>query len=210
MDGRWKFAEAVVPRAVVLGAIAGVGIGGAVGTAIVPIVGTVAGGFVGAVGGVLGGTASGLVIAVSMASSAGVVTVRILGALMAGGCALLEALALFGHATGPGQLILLCAVLTMVSGAVGAWLGPLTAFPGNPASPDRILGRAMGICAAAGCSVGALGGLVLGLYAYPPTAPAALVEGAVFGGMCGVVLGFWAGLVQCVMRVAGSRRRVPR
>jgi hypothetical protein len=187
--------------------MAGVGIGGLVGTAMVPFFGTVAGAFVGAVGGVLCGLGSGLAIAVAVVRGAGVPTVRVVGALAAGAGALLEAVAFFRPTIGPGPFVLVCAVLTMTSAAIGAWLAPWAAFSGTSASRDRVLGRAMGILATAGATAGGLVGLVIGFHAYPPTAQFAAVEGAVFGGMIGVVFGFWAGLAQCLTRAVSVRRQ---
>jgi len=206
MDALCTSVGAVVPRALLLGAMAGVGIGGVVGTAIVPLFGTIAGASVGAVGGVLCGLGSGLAITLAVVRGAGAFKVRVVGALAAGAGALLEAVAVFSPVIGSGQFILVCAVLATASAAVGAWLAPHAAFSSTGASPDRALGRAMGICAATGAAVGVLAGLVIGLYAYPPTAPFAAVEGGVFGGLTGVVVGFWAGLIQCLTRAVSGRR----
>jgi len=78
-----------------------------------------------------------------------------------------------------------CAV---IAAAVGALVGPVTIFGVRPTPARERLARVIGLCAVAGVLLGAAAGLVIGLYGYWPTAPFAIVEGALFGGGCGIVV----------------------
>lgn len=67
----------------------------------------------------------------------------------------------------------------------------------------RLVGWTMG----AGLAVGAVGGLVLGLIANPPTAPFAVVEGAAIVGFPATVLALVAGGLVAVVEQFRRRRR---
>jgi hypothetical protein len=96
--------------------------------------------------------------------------------------------------------ILVAVAFAVVCAGLGALMAPWAAL--NAAAPIRaVFRRAVGICAVIGAAAGAVTGLGLGLSAYPPTAPFALVEGALFGLLIGVPVGFWIGLAWSVTPV---------
>jgi hypothetical protein len=202
--------HAVLPRSIALGALTGVGIGGLVGTVIVPLFGTIAGGVIGAYVGALSGLGSGLAVATARAHGAGRVGVRVVGGTAAGSCAVLEAIFALSRESISAPMIVALLVFVAVCVALGGWLAPLVASKDLGAQYRRVIGRAMAVCAIGGIAIGGLVGVVVGLYAYLPTAPFAAVEGGVFGGIIGVVLGFWVGLFRyAILSAVVRRRRLP-
>jgi hypothetical protein len=173
---------------------------------IVPLFGTIAGSVIGACAGALSGLGSGLAVATALVFGAGRVGVRLVGASAAGGCALLEATFVLSRESASTPLIIALAFIALCI-ALGGWLAPWVAFANVGAEYRRVIGRAMAACAVGGTAVGGLVGLVIGVHAYPPTAPFAVVEAGVFGGMIGVVLGFWVGLIQYVILSSFEQRR---
>ena len=209
MARRWRPPiAAVLPRSIAVGALTGVGIGGLVGTVIVPLFGTIAGGVIGAGGGALSGLGSGLAVATALVLGAGRVGVRLVGASAAGGCALLEAMFVLSRESVSTPLIVALLAFIALCIALGGWLAPWVAFGNVGTEYRRIIGRAMAACTVGGSAVGGLLGLVVGVYAYPPTAPFAVIEAGVFGGVIGVVLGFWVGLIQYVILSSFEQRRL--
>jgi hypothetical protein len=202
----WPPIAAVLPRSIAVGALTGVGVGGLVGTVIVPLFGTIAGGVIGACVGALSGLGSGLAVATALVFGAGRVGVRLVGASAAGGCALLEATFVFRQESVSTRLIVALLAFIALCVALGSWLAPWVAFAHVGTEYRRVIGRAMAVCAVGGSAVGGLVGLVVGVYAYPPTAPFAVIEAGVFGGMIGAVLGFWVGLIQYMILSSFEQR----
>jgi hypothetical protein len=186
--GGWR--TRIVPG-VVLTAGLGLVLGGAAGTADWPVVGT----SFGAVGGAVGGGVVGVVLVAVLGLLARFTrsawTVRaVSGAIAAAAC-----LGVAGSDAGTTAAI----VLVSLGSLAGAALGPAIAFgvePGPDGRPGftwalatgaRLLARG----GALGAVIGAVAGFTIGLD-YLPTAVFAAFEGAILGGVSGLVL---AGLV---------------
>ena len=97
------------------------------------------------------------------------------------------------------------------SGLVG-WLGRVAkrammvgAIAGTAVPLSQLASRALVWGAAGGAVVGAVTGLVIGIWAYLPTAPFAAVEGAVLGLVSGTVMAFLLGGVAAIARLWARR-----
>lgn len=158
-----------------------------------PVVGT----FFGAVEGALAGAALGALAAAALTILARWTRSRWAARGVSGAMAAAAAVgAVLIHA-GPAGLPRAVAVVLIVAGvALAAALGPLIAYGMEPvpggwltaARLPRVLGRFLALGAGLGGAAGAVAGLIIGIRSYLPTSPFALVEGAVFGAVSGVVL----------------------
>lgn len=97
------------------------------------------------------------------------------------------------------------------AGFVG-WLGLVAkrammigATTGTVVPLSQLASRALVWGAAGGAVVGAVTGLVIGIWAYLPTAPFAAVEGAVLGSVSGTVMAFLLGGVAAIARLWARR-----
>jgi hypothetical protein len=185
----------VLGRAVMIGGGVGVASGGVVGTVIAPVIGTFFGAVVGVVVGGFVGLINGFVLV-------GVLRLTTSNWAAAAACAVTTyaCVAEFvwrnvvpqGSVPGPvGWLIVVTAA------AVAAAVGPVAArgaqpvdlgFAYGPRPVSTIAGTALAIGAGSGLAIGAVIGLAIGMVTYLPTAPAALVEGGLFGAASGLVL----------------------
>jgi hypothetical protein len=199
---------------VILGpaAVAGLCAGGisglVVGTPLFPILGTGVGALAGIVLGLVFGVVDGLVLAATARWTHSRLAFGVVAAAVSGVCAVPPAAAVSGgwshvFVLGSGALAFVCWCVLL-----GAVLGPAGARLSRPSrTPDLSWCATTGRCAARGALVaagfGAAAGLILGLFAYPPTAPVALVEGAILAAGPGAVVGAIAGLLkwQCRARM---------
>lgn len=212
------FPKLIIGRAVGAGTLAGGVSGLVIGTAILPIVGTGVGTAVGAMAGAGLGLVNGFLLVLTatrtdrrgiFAAVTGVVCggVGLIGvSLAAGGWSRI----LIAGWPAPAFLAW-CIVL-------GAALGPVVVRPressGRRHGPDvratRIV-RFAAYGAAGAATVGAIAGLAVGLVAYAPTAPFALVEGAFLAGPPGALIGALIGaLVRSVAPPGRAFRRTGR
>jgi hypothetical protein len=185
----------VALRAMLVGSIAGAVVGGVIGTIDTPIVGTFFGALYGSVLGAMSGVTDGVLLTGLTSVTRSWWAARLVSALV-----WLLASRVAVAVNGPftvlhytvGQVIVaaLCVLL-------GAAVGPFIAFGGDRAVPvgrfavvplSRLAPRVLVWGAAGGAAVGAVTGLVIGIWAYLPTAPFAVVEGAVLGSVSGTVL----------------------
>jgi len=200
----------VIARALVISAVVGVAIGGLVGTFDFPIVGTAFGAVYGAFIGAAIGVVTGAALAVVAARTAVRLLARVVGAAATLGCWTI--LLSFGHLVSGRATWYLLVVVAGCTLAAGG-LGPSIAF--GPALPGRrVIGRSLpnlfGRVLAAGAGTGAVlgggAGLVIGAVTHLPTAPFALVEGAILGAVCGVVLAVFVAIaVGLIMSYRPSR-----
>ena len=192
---------AMVGRAGAAGFYAG-GISGLIaGTAAFPVLGTGIGALVGIFVGSVIGVANGLVLAFVARWTHSRLAFGVAAASTSGLYAVLAAAAVNGglqhvFVLGSGALAFVgwCVLL-------GAVLGPLEAPSRQPdLTPEpgwcamAALYAARGALVATGC--GAIAGFVVGLFAYPLTSPAALVEGAILAVGPGAVIGAIVGLAR--------------
>jgi hypothetical protein len=203
---------ALLARAVAIGSAVTAVVGGVGGTVSFPVVGTFFGVLLGAVAGAAIGGLDGVVLIVvtTITSSRGATRLvcaatTILGwwALAAGGL-----IPGWWPIPGPANLLILAAI-AVVSGA----LAPIAAFGARPirlrrrsgeAPAAAVVKKALRYGAVAGAGVGAAAGLVLGLN-YLPTAPVAVVEGAILGSVSGA----FAALVAAAALIAPRLRARP-
>ena len=202
----------VIVRGVGFAAGAGVVVGGVVGTIDWPVVVTFFGALAGVGVGAVTGAVDGLVLAVvarrtrsrwfARGASGLVWLVAALLATSAG-----EQFAATRHLAGRAAVVAVCLLL-------GAAVGPLIARGVEPVTGARgpaavglpqTAGRLLLWGAAAGGGLGAIAGVIIGIRAYLPTAPAALVEGAVLGAVSGVVLAFLLAAVVVLPRLRARR-----
>jgi hypothetical protein len=182
-------------RGICFGGSAGAVIGGVVGTIDWPVVGTFFGALAGVLIGVGAGVLDGALLGTMAARVRSVWTARLASAVVSSGFALIAishagAFRSLGHV--PGN-----ATLMTVGLLLGAALGPMIAYGVEPISfgrgpvpvpLSRFAPRWLLRGAALGGVLGGVVGLVLGIQVSPVTSPVAVVEGASFGSVSGVVL----------------------
>lgn len=202
----------MIVRGVGFATAAGAVVGGVVGTIDWPIVVTFFGALAGVGVGAVTGAVDGLVLAVvarwtrsrwfARGASGLVWLVAALLATSAG-----EQLVATRHLVGRAAVVAVCLLL-------GAAVGPLIARGVEPVTRARdpaavglpqIAGRLLLWGAAAGGGLGATAGVIIGIRAYLPTAPAALVEGAVLGAVSGVVFALLLAAVAVLPRLRARR-----
>lgn len=184
----------IVGRAVVAGILAGGVTGMVIGTGIFPIVGTCLGAAIGAMAGAGLGMVNGAALAAlsrrtsrrwAFAITAGVIC-GVGAALVLGGW---QAVSTAGWQ--PRALVAWCIALGIVLGpAVVRARGRSGRRPG----PTRI-GMFAAYGAAGAAVVGSVAGLAVGLVVYAPTAPFALIEGALLASPPGALIGALAAFV---------------
>ena len=185
----------VLTRGICFGGSAGAVIGGVVGTVDWPVVGT----FFGALAGVLLGVGAGALDGALLAGVAGWTrsawTARLASAAVSSGFALTAvsragAFQSLSHLAGKATLVTVCFLL-------GAGLGPMIAYGVEqisfgrgpvPVPLSRFVATWVRWAAVVGGVLGGIVGLVVGIHAHLPTSPFAVVEGASFGCVSGVVL----------------------
>jgi outer membrane lipoprotein SlyB len=172
---------------------------GLLGTLEWPVVGTFVGVLVGLVVGSAVGLANGASLAILTAATTSRWMARIVVAVTSLACAAIPA-----YLTGASLRWDWAGPLVLGIGLAGA-VGPFAAFGVQPVVlhrrlrrwPVRVLVRRIVASGAiAGAGLGGVAGLVIGVVAYLPTAPFAVVEGAVLGSVSGVLL---AGLVAAAL-----------
>ena len=198
----------VVTRGICFGGSAAAVIGDVVGTVDWPVVGT----FFGALAGVLLGVGAGVLDSALLAGVAGRTrsawTARLASAAVSSGFALIAvsragAFRSLSHVAGKATLVTFCLLL-------GAALGPMIAYGVEPISfgrgpvpvpLSRFFATWVRWGAVAGGVLGGIVALVVGIHAYLPTSPFAVVEGAWFGCVSGVVLALLALAVAVLPRL---------
>jgi hypothetical protein len=211
-DSRLAAIGPVLARAICFGCGAGAVVGGVVGTIDWPVVGT----FFGASGGVFVGAGAGIVDGVVLAgvASAGrrVWIARLASGVVSSGFAWIAAsraneFRSLQHVAGQVTLVTVCLLL-------GAGLGPMIAYGVEPISSRRgsiprplpqLGARLLLWGAGVGGALGGTAGLLIGIFAYLPTAPFAAVEGAVLGAVSGVVLALLFGAAALLPRLRVRR-----
>lgn len=168
--------------------------GAVVGTAGVPVLGTAVGGVIGAFIGAGFGLFSGLALIVLAPRGASTAQTCV----VAGTSSALAGAALTGAFAGFGTWSAVVSVLISAAGCalIGTAVGPAVAYGLEPREPRSgpgafVTGAKYGLLG--GLCIGGMIGLVVGLFAYPPTAPFAALELGVPGGLIGLLLGLAAG-----------------
>lgn len=186
-------AAQVVGRGVAVLAGAGAVLGGVAGTVDWPLVGTFFAAIEGATAGALVGLAAGLALAAPARRSSSSWLARGIAAVVSAPASVLGASAYDGPVNVPRAMEV---VLVVAAILIGGAAGPLIAYGrpvvpgGRPAGPAlaQLVGRFLGRGAAIGATLGGVTGGIVGVFAYLPTAPFAVVEGALFGTVSGLVL----------------------
>lgn len=176
-------------------ACAGAVLGGVAGTLDWPVVSTFFGAIAGAGAGAAVGVVDGLALVLLALAAASPWPARVVSGLVSGVAATLAVWAGDGRPfqapSAPQVVVIMSALL------LGGAVGPLVA-DGRPVLPggrpaDAALGRVVGRVVAAGAAlggvIGGVAGGIIGASSYLPTAPFAVVEGAVLGAVSGAVVG---------------------
>jgi hypothetical protein len=189
-DGTRYPLAVVLARAVWFGTLAGFVAGAAVGTCLVPVVGTAFGAVYGAAIGAAFGLLNAPVMILVAVTCPRRWLVRSVGAASSAGWGWV-AVAQYVHL---GAVI--AAAFTVACAIIGAALGTVVVFrptdssqPAGRPSASRRAGPIVLTALVVGGGVGAVGGVVVGLQAYEPTAAFAFLEGATFGAVVGAVAG---------------------
>ena len=201
----------MIVRGVGFATAAGAVVGGVVGTIDWPVVVTFFGALTGVGVGAVTGAVDGLVLAVvarwtrsrwfARGASGLVWLVAALLATSTG-----EQLAATRHLVGRAPVVAVCLLLGAAVGPlIARGVEPVTGARGPAVGLPQIAGRLLLWGAAVGGGLGAIAGVIIGIRAYWPTAPAALVEGAVFGAVSGVVLAFLLAAVAVLPRLRARR-----
>jgi hypothetical protein len=189
---------AVAVRAIGWGAGCGAVAGAIVGSFIFPILGTAVGAAVGALVGLVFGVLNGLALT-AIGPEASHWSARVVAGGVSAACGLGMFAVLPRHVVVDLGFAAAC-------GVIGVLVGPAARFglvrEGRAAV--SLVGRGLGFGMAAGGLIGAVAGLVIGLFSYAPTAFAAVLEGGVLGALTGAALGL---LGAAVVVIATSRIR---
>ncbi len=185
-------------------------LGGLVGTLQWPVVATFVGATAAAVVGAVVGVLAGAVLAAVAGRTRSRWAARGASAVIAGAATVTVVLVETAPFAMPGA-----GAIGVVTAAtlLGGGLGPLIAFGPEATMAGRragtavgpVLRRILGWGAAAGAGLGAVAGLVVGIWANLPTAPFALVEGAILGGVNGLLLAVLAAAAVLLPRVRARR-----
>jgi hypothetical protein len=185
----------IVGRAAFTGALAGGVTGLVIGTATFPIVGTCLGSAAGVAAGAGIGLVSGAVLAVLSRRTSSRWVFAIAAGLICGISAVVGAVLAFGgwqrvptSGWQPPAFLAWCVGLGLV-------LGPAVVRSPGPVARRHRIALFAGYGAAGAAVVGSITGLAVGVVAYAPTAPFALMEGAFLATPPGAVLGVSAAVV---------------
>jgi hypothetical protein len=178
------------------------------GTADWPVVGTFMAALVGGTVGGLVGVVNGVTLAVVTRVTSSRWAARLVAAATSLACAVVPAY--LTHASPRWDWVVPAALGTVLAAVIGPFAGfgaqPVVLGPRFRTRPvSDVAGRIVVGGLVVGAGLGGVAGLVLGLIGYPPTAPFALVEGAIFGSVSGVVVALLAAAA-----VIGPKLRVRR
>jgi hypothetical protein len=206
----WGGSARVVGRGVLVLAGAGAALGGVAGTLDWPLVGTFFGGLEAAAAGAVVGVIDGLVLSVLVGRTRSPWAARVISGAVSALASVVGALAYEGPVSVPRAVEV---VLVVAAVLVGAVAGPLIAYGAATVCGGRrgqrplpeLVGLLVAWGVGLGAGVGAVAGGIVGAFAYLPTAPFAVVEGAVLGSVTGAVLACLAAGIAVVSRSLTAR-----
>jgi hypothetical protein len=193
--GRGSEPPAVLTRALTICAGIGIVVGGIIETVPFPVVGTFFGAIVGGIAGAAVGLAIGAVLICVTELTRSNWAAGAASGLTSAACATAIGSNRFASWWSPhgsaGWLVV------AASAAVASLLGPIVAHGARPVRLTRrtrdrrvcaVVQRAVVVGAIGGGGLGAIAGLIIGVVAYLPTAPFAVIEGGIFGVVSGIVI----------------------